>query len=128
MRQVDCVTVKGSTKPVGLFTYDVDVEGMDSLRFSQHKSVGAVGLTAVALGCVLCCALLCSAVLGPSANQGRKWVQQQAWMWEGGSRHVPRMLCACCVQGAAWVIAFCQLCMLCADSSLGNRRLPAHPI
>ncbi len=41
MRQVDCVTVKGSTKPVGLFTYDVDLSGLSGpLRLSQHhKSV-----------------------------------------------------------------------------------------
>ena len=39
VRQVDCVTVKGSNQPVGLFTYDVDCEGMDSLRLSQLKPV-----------------------------------------------------------------------------------------
>lgn len=39
MRQVDCVTVKGSNKPVGLYTYDVDVEGLDGLKMSQHKPV-----------------------------------------------------------------------------------------
>jgi hypothetical protein len=35
VRQVDCVTVKGSKKPIGLFTYDVDVEGLSNLRLSQ---------------------------------------------------------------------------------------------
>ena len=39
VRQVDCVTVKGSNKPVGLYTYDVDVDGLDGLRLSQQKSV-----------------------------------------------------------------------------------------
>jgi hypothetical protein len=39
VRQVDCVTVKGSNKPVGLFTYDVDVDGLDNLRLSQQKTV-----------------------------------------------------------------------------------------
>lgn len=29
VRQIDCVTVKGSTHPVGLFTYDVCAEGME---------------------------------------------------------------------------------------------------
>ncbi|KAI7843293.1 hypothetical protein COHA_003125 [Chlorella ohadii] len=36
VRQVDCVTVKGSKKPVGLFTYDVDVEGLANLRLSMQ--------------------------------------------------------------------------------------------
>jgi hypothetical protein len=42
VRQVDCVTVKGSNKPVGLYTYDVDVDGLDNLRLSQQKTVSAV--------------------------------------------------------------------------------------
>lgn len=41
VRQVDCVTVKGSNRPVGLFTYDVDLSGLDSLRcLSMQKTVG----------------------------------------------------------------------------------------
>lgn len=40
VRQIDCVTVKGSNKPVGLYTYDVDVEGLDGLKMSQQKPVG----------------------------------------------------------------------------------------
>lgn len=44
MRQVDCVTVKGSSRPVGLFTYDVDLSGLDSLRcLSMQKTVGGAG-------------------------------------------------------------------------------------
>ena len=43
VRQVDCVTVKGSNKPIGLFTYDVDVEGIEQLRMSQLKAVSGGG-------------------------------------------------------------------------------------
>lgn len=28
MRQIDCVTVKGSVRPMGLFTYDVTLEAV----------------------------------------------------------------------------------------------------
>lgn len=38
VRQVDCVTVKGSNKPVGLFTYDVDVEGLQGLRIPGPRA------------------------------------------------------------------------------------------
>ncbi|KAL4447395.1 hypothetical protein ABPG75_004614 [Micractinium tetrahymenae] len=49
VRQVDCVTVKGSNKPVGLYTYDVDVEGLDGLKMSQHKPLVRVQSTGAAV-------------------------------------------------------------------------------
>lgn len=45
-REIDCVTVKGSIKPVKLFTVDIDVEGMevisdrlDGMTIKQKKKV-----------------------------------------------------------------------------------------
>lgn len=55
VRQVDCVTVKGSNKPVGLYTYDVDVEGLDGLKLSQQKPVRAARSARHATGLLAGC-------------------------------------------------------------------------
>lgn len=48
------MTVKGSTKPIGLFTYDVDVEGLESMRIKPK---------AVSDPLHLLCAAVCSGLL-----------------------------------------------------------------
>lgn len=42
VRQVDCVTVKGSTQPMGLYTYDLDVD-LAAKMLMQLRIAGAAG-------------------------------------------------------------------------------------
>ena len=39
--QIDCVTVKGSTVPMGLFTYDVTLEGIAAPSADDTRPPGA---------------------------------------------------------------------------------------
>ena len=40
VRQVDCVVVKGSKQPVGLFTYDLSTDGLEEAFLAQPQQVG----------------------------------------------------------------------------------------
>ncbi|KAL4852756.1 Ras guanine nucleotide exchange factor W [Chlorella vulgaris] len=52
VRQVDCVTVKGSTKPIGLFTYDVDLAGIDCLPIASAHAKGPMRMLSSSSGSV----------------------------------------------------------------------------
>lgn len=49
VRQIDCVTVKGSRQPIGLYTYDMSVDGLEILSgitSTQSKACRAAALAA----------------------------------------------------------------------------------
>jgi hypothetical protein len=84
VRQVDCVTVKGSNRPVGLFTYDVDLSGLDSLRcLSMQKTVGHPAFVFVCgsarAGPPACLVGLVTVLLGRAARMVRFYHPVPQW-------------------------------------------------
>jgi hypothetical protein len=73
VRQIDCVTVKGSRQPIGLYTYDMSVDGLEILSgitSTQSKACRAAAL-----------AICEQAVLPPVLPQ-----PPAAWGTHGGNR------------------------------------------
>lgn len=90
MRQVDCVTVKGSTKPVGLFTYDVDVEGLQGLRLAGGPDSGAVPRPSNAAAAAAAEEGAAEGSANPGGHEtfsARAFANEFAGGWVGGWQH-----------------------------------------